>query len=1140
MVHFIMGRAGTGKSTQVRARIAKAAQEGKRVYLFVPEQFTFETERSYYDALGAKIFRQVQVLSFTRLAHNLFKEFGGVSGDYADDCVKLILMDLALHEVKDKLQVYGRAMKHTPFAQNMVDLIGELKNADCTTLDFERRIGDLPDGRLKQKSQDISLIYDTYEALLSERYKDALDDLSKAAEWIRQKQYFAGTVVFIDEFKGFTEKEYALIRLMMKQAQDTTITLCTDHVGGENSLFYCVNQTYADLTQLARKEQVRIAAPEVLRDNHRFRTPALAHLEQNVFESVILPFEGTNDSVTAVLAANEYDEVDYVLAAIRGLAESGQYRYRDMVVITRDLASYRSCLETAFEKYEVPFYLDTRKSAAQNPLMRMVEWALSCAVQGVSTDAVLSLLKCGLTPFSVTEISRLENYAYLWDLKPEDWKRPFTFSIFGVNPPRGEEQQCEQEETLAALNRIRQTVVDALERFAGRMQGSDVRTMSRALLAFLQELGVREAVNQKLAGLNEAISADLVLADEYRRVWEMIGQIAQVLTSAIGDHAMSAKRYAELFSLVVSKLDLGTIPQTLDSVTVGSAERIRTDCPKVVFILGVNDKVFPYIPDNTGIYTDTERRELIEVLGLGLSKPLKERIKEEKFIAYKALTTPSERLYLSARKADIKGTSMAPSYLYAQLKRMFGSESITDTDDLDRLFFCKTKQSAFSVLAYQFRQDDVLTASLKECFSTDPAYAPRMAGIARQLNRGAFRLHNRETARELFGQRVTMSPTRVEAYYKCKFRYFCEHGLGLKKREKIELSAVSRGTIVHDILYHVCTQITDFHQFDEKQIRTLIKQAVDEYAKRMGGYEHQSKRFRYLYERLQKSVFVLIQRLFEELQNSAFQPTDFECQIGGSGEVKPYTFTSADGITIRIQGIIDRVDSYQNEQGETFIRIIDYKTGTKEFKLADIINGMNLQMFLYLLCLEKNGVGRYQQVRGAGALYMPASDLNEKLHRHANDRDREQAVTAHYRMKGVVLDNEQVVKAMEPDLQGVYTPVSVKKAAFDKEQNLKDGVFVEHRANEEFFSAASMEVLLTEEQIGKLFASVEHSIAQMVDELYSGNIEAKPLVGRSVNGCDFCPFQHSCGFEPNDPVREYLDLKKKDLFAYLDKQQANK
>ena len=1141
MLQFVLGRAGSGKTTMLREKIKIDAQQGKQVWLIVPEQFTFETERNYYENLGAGVFKNVQVTSFTRLAHQVFKEFGGTAGDYADDSRKLVLMNMALFEIASELTVYDKMYQSGNFAEEMVSLVEELKNADLSYLEFETQVENLPQGRLKEKARDISLIFSTYEAFLSEQYKDSLDDLSKANEKIKEHHYFSGAQIYLDEFKGFTAREHALLKTMLLQGEKVVVSLCMDPFGSgeENSVFYSVHRTFERLRRLAQEEGIPEEKPICLRESRRFALPELAHLEQNLFQSRIHPFSQKQKGVSAYLAANEYEETDLAAAQIRTLVEQEGLRYRDIVVVSRDLETYRHALETSFEKYEIPYYIDSRKDISLHPLIRFVTMSLEAASGNYPSDKILSLLKCGVTPFTYEEVSFLENYVYLWSIKGEGWLSEFTYSIYGVSPPRDSAQEEEQRERLALLNRIRVFVTDGLKELREKMFHADGYTISQGILSYLKKMGTKEQVEEIRSILQEGTTGEeLELAREYRRVWELIGEAARLLAQTLGRRAVTPKRYLELFSLVIGKFDLGTIPQTLDSVTAGSAERIRTDCPKAVFILGVNDKVFPYLPSGGGVFTDREREILLEQ-GLELSQPVKEQIKEERFIAYKIMTAPTHFLILSARKGDVRGASAALSYLFPQLRKMFGEEVVTDKEDMDSLFFCKSPETAFSMLAHHFREDTSFTASLRSYFERDPVYASWIEVLFSNLTKGKFRLERRDQTIELFGRSVLMSPTRVEQFHQCKFRYFCEQGLHLQKRERVQLNPLNRGTVVHHILYQVCRQITDYSVFDGEKVRKLIQEAVDETVTLLGGYERQSKRFLYLYRRIQDSVYQLVEHLFEELSQSKFRPSDFEYEIGKTGNMKPYTFHSSDGITIQVQGTIDRIDRYQSENGKDYVRVIDYKTGTKDFRLADILNGLNLQMFLYLMCLEKNGAGSYRNVTGAGALYLPASEAEGKLSREAGKDEQQKNLASHYRMKGIILNEDQVMTAMEPGFSGIYTPLSVKAKAYDKEKRLREDIFVEHQASEDYFDSASMESLLTQEQLELLFRSIEGSLEQMVKELYGGNIEAKPLVGPGIDSCAYCDYQTICRFEETDPVNEYQNLKKKEIFDLLRKEQQD-
>ena len=290
-----------------------------------------------------------------------------------------------------------------------------------------------------------------------------------------------------------------------------------------------------------------------------------------------------------------------------------------------------------------------------------------------------------------------------------------------------------------------------------------------------------------------------------------------------------------------------------------------------------------------------------------------------------------------------------------------------------------------------------------------------------------------------------------------------------------------------------------------------------------------------MYRKLRKTLLEVLERLFAELAQSLFHPVEFEYQIGAPNHVKPLAIQTKDGLNLYLRGTVDRIDAYETASGRNYLRVIDYKSGNKTFKLADLINGVNLQMFLYLMCLEKNGASFYENAIGAGVLYMPAGDVKASLPREADDAMVNAETSNHFKMSGVVLDDERVVRAMEKDLSGQYTPIAVLKKAYDKNNELKDNVFIDRHANEELFSSKSMEMLLTSEQMGRLYSKLERTLQSMGEELYGGNIEVKPLQkGDQRPGCEYCQFSTICGFENSNDVTQYLDLDKKEIFSQLD------
>lgn len=1094
MLHYVLGPAKSGKSRWVNQQLHRLSQDpNRKLLLLVPEQFTFETEKELFRSLGSEQFKRVNVTSFTHLAQEAFRQYGGIAGQYADDAAKTVLMELALDEVKDMLDVYAASAKGKNFGADMLRMASELKNANITPEQLTDAAGQLGEGYLKQKLQETAYILSTYDSLLARAYLDPLDDLSRAVKLLENTSFFQGVEVYLDEFKGFTAAEYAFLRLMLQRAENVTLSLCLDWKRAQNnslSVFSSVLSVYERCNRMARECGIPIASPLHLEDTH-FASPDLVHMERNLFASRIEPAPEKSGDVSVLLCRNEYDEADCTAAKISSLLREEGYFYNDIAVISRDLDTYLPKLEAAFQKYGISYFADRPAPAADQPLFRFVKHVLDCAGRGMQSETLLAMLKCGMTPFSAPAIAELENYLYVWDIPASRLREPFTQN------PRGFQETATQEDEalLSRLNEMRSFLADRFQRFRDRAEGETAGNIAAALFAFLEEMGVRETVEKQI---EEAYQReDYTEAQECGRSWDMLMRLLDTIAAAGGEKRMRLSRFAALYTQVVAVCDMGTLPQAVDTVIVGSADRIRIGEKRAVFVLGVNENVLPHLPTDSGMFTERERKQLLQ-LELELSKTAQEKLHEERFIAYKTLTAPTERLYLSARKADIAGESKMPSVLLAQLRKMFGDAVSSDSAALDGAFFCETAAASFSYLASHYNEDTAFHASLRTLLGRDPFYSAKLKGLERALEDRSFSLEDHENAVRLFGKEMNISPTRVESFYQCPFRYFLEQGIRAFPLKKADLDPLETGTLIHKILCDIMTEMNLKVDYDREKARSYICAELDDYIETvMGGAESKSGRFLYLYQRLEESILKIVDQLHAELSQSGFSPFACEYEIAPEADVTPLLLRGEDGTEIHVAGKIDRIDVYTKKDGEKVIRIVDYKSGKKVFKLNDVLYGLNLQMLIYLQCISQNGRGEFADALPAGILYMPAGEQPPALGRNATLEEAAAAKQKSYGMNGLLIEDREVLDAMEPGLQGIFIPVSCNK----------DGSI----------SKTSRDSLVSLTELARINRYINRLIIHMANELHAGHIAACPLEGY----CSYCHYQGVCGITPTSQIKEY-------------------
>lgn len=1106
MLQLLFGRAGSGKTDFVRQELRRLAQQGQeKLMLLVPEQFSFESERAMLRLLGASRAAGVEVVSFTRLSDAVFRRFGGFCGKRLDDGGRSILMSLALEQVGDKLPLYQKHTQTPELVSMMLEASSELKMCALEPSDLSKTAEQMEEGTLREKMKELSLILAAYDALVTQSYLDPMDDLTRLKQVLSQHRFFDGYTVFVDSFKSFTAQELAVLEIMLCQAQQVTVALCADGLGqaeSELGLFSPVHQTARKLMRLARQNSVPVAAPVTREPGVRFGGQGLRALEEGVYRSRHTPLSGKPEDVVLYAARSTYDEAAFVAMTIRRLVMYEGYRYRDFAILTRSPESYRSNLDAALERWEIPYFMDDPRAIDAEPLMRLVLCAFNAARSGFRSDDVFACLKTGLAGFTAEEISLLENYTFLWKLSGKVWLEPW------ARHPRGFAGEMTEQDIaqLEQINDLRDKIIFPLRAFADTIRQANGEGVSRAIYDLLLSLGVPSQVEQMCRRMKHMGEPEL--AERQYRLWDLLMQILDQTALVLKGKYLSSQRFAELLRLVIASGTIGSIPQGLDEVTVGAADRSRPAEPKVVFLLGAVQGEFPRNPSSGGVFSEEERRTLIQ-MGLQLNGTMEEASMEERFMAYTVIASPSRQLYVTYPAADMDGAAKAPSSIVSEIRAVLPGVPVQSRFLLPEETFANCEQSAFEMTARVFGQSSVFSATLKELFSRRDGYPERLAALRRVHERAPAAFERPRQAQMLFEQMRHISATQIETYHLCRFQYFCRYGLGAKERRPAELNALEYGSLMHYLLERLLKEqgAHQLAELDASAMKDLISACINRYMEEhLGGAEDKSPRFRFLVTRIADSAQVIISHIAKELAQSKFQPTAFELELKEGGEFPPLKISLPDGQTVTVEGKIDRVDMMELD-GVSYVRIVDYKTGKKDFKLSDVLYGINLQMLIYLAALIQNG-----RFHPAGILYMPAVRPIIPAARATSQQVLEKEAEKRLRMSGLILEDSRVIQGMDGEAQGKYIPVA-----------LKDG------------EPSKPEFVLSESQMNEVIGYIRNLTGKMVQTLYSGDVSAQPLTG-DYNACQYCPYSAVCGHEEDDGGRESFRCDKAEVLKRIEKE----
>ncbi|MCQ2461936.1 MAG: PD-(D/E)XK nuclease family protein [Clostridia bacterium] len=1097
MLHLLTGTVGSGKTAQMHKLIRELAQNGRDgIYLLVPEQFTHESDVGLVRTAGPAVAGTVEVLSFERLADRIFNKYGRPCAPFLGSCGKAVFMANALDELSDKLLTYRRHADKPAFISNMLDITDELKKCSVTPQQLTEAAACADNGLLRQKAREIALIYETYDAMTAERFSDSSDRLELLCDILDRQQCMRSKTVFLDGFRRFTGQEYKVLERILTQADEVYAAFCcdkTDIADEEANQFTSIKMTVKRLCDTAKRCMVKIAAPVKITDESSgFKTYAadeLKYLEYALYKHDADAYTLSAPAVTVCAARDVTDECEWTARTIKRLMRTENIRCRDISVIYRSDGIYERELKYAMKKYGVPMFEDERQPVTNQPLVCLIRNALSAASNGFSTDALMHMAKTSLTGLSVEQWSQLENYVFMWDINGVEWLRQWEYNPDGY----GEKMTDERREMLCKINESRKMLTEPVLSLKEKCTDATGKEICAAIYEFLIENGCDRALAALAADFESR--GESALALEQQQVWDMLTDTLDQLACAMGDKPVTLKKFASLFEIALSSQTLGRIPTGFDEVSTGAATRIQRRMSEIVFAVGMNEGVFPLPPSSGGIFTDAERLEL-ERKSLEMAKNSRTHALDEKFIVYNTVCSARKKLFVSYATTDSAAAVLAKSETVRRIEELFPlANRITTSAQGTELI--ESEESAFELMSSLWNEKSDLSESLKAYFSEREDYKGKLDAIRRAADSKPFSM-KKEQALKLFREHIYITPSRAEVFEQCPFRFFCQYGLHAMTRKKAALDAAQSGSIIHSVLENMLKKYraNDLSSMDDALIKDEIHNLTVEYADELlGGYAVLPQRMIYLLTRIEKAVGVIISRLGEEFSQSSFTPFDFELPIGREGRVREFRIELENGGSISIYGTVDRVDLMRRD-GKAYIRVVDYKSGTKEFHLSDVLNGMNMQMMMYLIALWQNGSGHYGgEIVPCGVFYLPARFMPFNAERTQDGQALLDEVLAAGKMNGLVLDDPESIEGMTA---GGFNFIPVK-------QN-KDGTL---RGN--MIDIVSMT---------RLKNKIADILTDLAEKLQSGYIPAKPVQGKGFdNTCEYCDYKSVCCHESSGDYR---------------------
>lgn len=1107
---IVYGRAGTGKSEYCYREIAKKIKEQNKVLIITPEQFSFTAEKKLMDAIDTQAVLNAEVVTFSRMAYRVINEIGGKTETNLSKCGKAMLIYSILSNNKKELKFLGKTDENI----DMLDTaITEFKKHGISIEHINQEIEKQEDIYLKNKLQDLNIVYTEFEKQLIGKYIDETDLLTILAENIDKTDMFKETIIYIDEFAGFTSQEYKIIEKLVQIAKQVTVTICTDELNDvkspETSIFYSNEITVNRLMEVAQNCNEKIDEIK-LENTYRYKTEELKHLEKNLYENKPEKYKKQVQNIKLFLAQNQYSEIEEVAKNIFKLVRDDNYRYRDISIITKNIPTYSSITRAIFDKYDIPIFIDENRDLNQNIIIQYVLSILEVFTKKWSYEAVFNYIKTGFVDIENDDIFKLEKYCLKWGIKQNKWKREFTYGNYE------EKDKAEIER----LEQIRKNVVNPLINLKYRIdENKTAKGISKAIYGFLLEQQIYQKVQGKIEELNEMGQIDL--ANEYENSLQTIIEILDEIVLVFKDDKMTIDKYNQILKIGFKNSNLTKIPGTQDQVIMGDVDRSRSHRVKAIFIIGLNDGEFPSVRKDEGFLNDSDR-EILKQNGIELAKGTIDKLYEDSFNIYKAFTTAEDKLYLLYPSSDMQGKALRNSMLINKIKKIFPMIE-EQSDVIERKSEILNKKITYEELINNLsklkEQDNIdkIWYYVYEYYKNDKEWGEKLNQSLKGLEYTNIpEKIDKANIEKLYGNKLVTSISKLERYRSCPFSYYLQYGLKIKPQEELKIQTLNTGTFIHEV-------IDDFFQMQkeaeikleditEDQLSEIVDKIIEAKLGQNKNYIFTSTaKYRALVVRLKKIIKKALKYIIETIVQSRFNVLGTELEFGEKGKYNPIELTLEDGKKIEIIGKIDRIDTAQGEEGK-YLRIIDYKSSAKNIDLNEVYAGLQIQLLTYL-----DATCKEEDLMPAGVLYFSMLEQMIKSKKRMNQEEIEEKIRANFKMKGLILADVKVVKLHDKNLQNGSS--SLVPAYIGK-----DGEISEKKTSG-----------VSSEEFKDLQKYMYTIIKQISKEILGGNIDLKPYYKDKKTPCKYCDYKSICAFNMGGCENSYNYIDKKSKEEILSK-----
>ncbi|MDO1605441.1 PD-(D/E)XK nuclease family protein [Lactobacillus sp. YT155] len=1040
-LNFILGKSQKDHEKQIVDQFLTDYQENPddQYFFIVPNHIKFESEIKIIKQFRDKFKKgkdyvatsNLQIFSLSRLAWYFLRNINALIRPSLTTTKKSMIVKNILLQHIDELSIFKGEVRTNGFINELTSQFDEFIEGNIQPEDLENFINNSESNFEKQKFTELKLIYADYYQLNNQEYlsNEYLND--QLINLFNNKDFLKNTHFYFYGFSSFKNNEFALIKSIMLQSE-TNISLELDQpyiqLPEPTDFYYRPSRTYENLYKFARENNIPVNNnyAQVDRVANDLRKIEDFWIASNSLAKTISNDSLENKNTLQIWQCSDiHVEIKSVATYIRQLVATQEYRYKDFLILTRNLSSYQAFINPMFEELEVPIFLDIQKNMSKHPLKLLIDYIFAFAKGNLNHETIFQLLKLNLvtpTDISTNEYSDFidlaENYSLAHGLLKYQWLEGQDFSPDVDLKNLKEPDQQKIINDFAKINNVKHFVKSLYEQLQAVLETAPAKEVVERLYNFLIDNQVFE--NLKTWQQISLDAGNIEDANKPEQVVLALNNVLDEFVEVFGEQTFDSQDFLKVLDSGFLNSQYTQIPSTLDAVNISELGMVQMNDRKITIILGSTSDQMPKSTTNDSLLSDEEKEKFAPLLksGSNFSDSVEIINNDEPYLHNASFISSSTRtIFTYPVIADDAQAQISP-YLQ-RLKDHFEIEErvVTNNPDVSNQHALEYVGSSKSTLNYLIR----LNRQLKDYQGTLTPNWQSIQNIVLQSNEDeklfnqALNYKNipqnlsKQTVADLYGNTLNASISQLQTFYMNEYEYFLTYGLRLRQRDEFELTPANMGSFFHDCLDKFVSYINehklDLSQFDKQQVDELTNEIVQKNLEQPANQLfNSSPQMKYVAQQMKNILLGLTDSIQKQGSQLNFSPRQSELTFGSlknQKEISSIAYQTGDK-KINVRGKIDRLDNFSKNNT---LQIIDYKSSAKSFDYSLFNAGIQLQLTTYMQAILNN----YPEANLAGAFYSKIYSPRNNATYLGNKNYKD------YRLKGLIINNEKNQELLTAD-----------------------------------------------------------------------------------------------------------------------------